>query len=367
MRTEVVIAGGGTAGHVLPALAVAEALVAAGHDRAAVRFAGARRGMEATLVPEAGFPLTLLDVVGLPRRPSLAALRALLALAAATTHALLALRRWRPGVVVSVGGYASVPWAIASVPLRVPLVVVSYDAVPGLANRLASRLARATAVAFAPSSLPRAEVTGTPLRAEVLAVERTRDQAEARRRLGLPADRFVVLVVGGSLGSGALNALVTALVAGHRDRADLALRHLIGARNDDGSITGSDDPAGLIHQVVGYEGHMDLAYAAADLAVARAGSTVVAELAAVGLPSILVPWPQATEDHQSANADVLARVGAAVVLREADLTADALLAEIDRLRAQPARLDAMGRAARSVARPDAAARIAAIADREALR
>ncbi len=363
--TFAVIAGGGTAGHVLPALAVAESLVARGHDRSTIRFAGSERGMEAAMVPAAGFVLTALPVHGLERRLSPASVRVVGGYARAATRALSLLGTWRPRVMVSVGGYASAPWVAAATVWRVPIVVISYDAVPGKANRLASRVAVATAVAFDGSELPRSVITGTPLRAELLAVDRDRDRAAARAELGLGDDRFVVLVVGGSLGSGKLNEVVRDLVERSGDRGDLAIRHLIGARNDTGELVSSGGPERLVHQVVGYEERMDLAYAAADLVVGRAGSTVVAELAAVGIPSILVPWPAATEDHQRANADVLGRIGAAVVIDERELDASRLLRDIDALRTDPGRREAMTTAARSVAHRDGAERIAALIDQVA--
>jgi UDP-N-acetylglucosamine--N-acetylmuramyl-(pentapeptide) pyrophosphoryl-undecaprenol N-acetylglucosamine transferase len=268
-------------------------------------------------------------------------------------------------VLVSVGGYASVPPVIAASVLRVPIVVVSYDAVPGAAARLGSRLAKANAVAFEASTLPRKVVTGAPLRSAILDLDVERDRPAAREALGLPADRFVLLVVGGSLGSGALNELTASYVASHADRMDLAVRHVVGARHGDAAPPAVEQPDRLWYQVVRYEDRMHLAYAAADLVLARAGATTVAELAATGRPSILVPWPLATEDHQTANARVLADVGAAVLVPESELSVERLSAEIDRLSADPVALSAMADAARSLARPDAAARIADLAEQYA--
>jgi undecaprenyldiphospho-muramoylpentapeptide beta-N-acetylglucosaminyltransferase len=367
--TFAVVAGGGTAGHVLPGLAVAEALVARGHARSSIRFMGARRGMEASLVPPSGFPLTLQRVHGLQRRLTLrhlgANVRAAVELVSATLQALWLFRSWRPRVVLSVGGYGSVPAVTAARCWRVPVVVVSYDAVPGRATKLAARRAAASAVAFAGSALPRAVVTGAPVRAELLALELPAERAAARAALGLPADRFTVLVFGGSLGSGALNDLADALVAHWRDRADVAVRHVVGERNDDGRRQSLDGGDGIAYQPVRYERRMDLAYAAADVVVARAGATTVAELAALGLPSVLVPWPLAAEDHQSVNARVLADVGGAVVLPEAGLDVVRLAAELERLRSDPDALAALGRAAATVGRRDAAAAVAALAEEHA--
>jgi UDP-N-acetylglucosamine--N-acetylmuramyl-(pentapeptide) pyrophosphoryl-undecaprenol N-acetylglucosamine transferase len=361
-----VIAGGGTAGHVLPGLAVAQALVDAGHDRERIHFIGARRGMEASMVPEAGFSISLFDTRGIRRSVSPSNVPAVVNLSEAVRRTLRLFRRIEPSVVVSVGGYASVPAVVAAKFRRVPVLVVSYDAVPGRASRMAARLATASAVAFESSPLPRKVVTGAPLRPEIVATDPARDRPRARALLGLPADRFTVLVVGGSLGSGALNDVVRSFVAIRQDRGDLALRHVVGSRNDDGSWKALDLPRGLVYQPVAFETRMDLAYAAADLVVARAGATTVAELAALGLPSILVPWPLASEDHQTANARALADAGGAVLVTESQFDADRLAAEIDRLEHDAPTRQAMARSARAVGHRGAAAAIARLAEELAL-
>jgi UDP-N-acetylglucosamine--N-acetylmuramyl-(pentapeptide) pyrophosphoryl-undecaprenol N-acetylglucosamine transferase len=357
-----VIAGGGTAGHVIPGLAVAQALVDAGHDRERIHFVGARRGMEATMVPEAGFSVSLFDTRGIRKSVSPSNVPALLNLSEGVRRATRLFKRIEPSVVVSVGGYASVPAVVAAKLKRVPILVVSYDAVPGRASRMAARLATASAVAFESSPLPRKVVTGAPLRPEIVAVEPSRDRARARAVLGLPADRFTVLVVGGSLGSGALNTVIRIFVETQLDRGDLAVRHVVGSRNDDGTWKALDLPRGLVYQPLAFETRMDLAYAAADLVVARSGATTVAELAALGLPSILVPWPLAAEDHQTANARALADAGGAILVAEPEFDAERLATEIDRLERDPAARQAMARGARSVGRRGAAAAIARLAE-----
>jgi len=364
-RAFAVIAGGGTAGHVLPGLAVADALVADGHDRATLHYVGATRGMESTLVPPSGLPLTLLPVSGFPRRLSLELLRATGRLVKASVAAFRLLRRLRPRVVVSVGGYASLPPVVAAVLRRTPIVVVSYDAVPGRASMLAARFARASAVAFDASPLPKKVVTGAPLRAAILAVDPARDRAAARAELGLPADRFTLVVVGGSLGSGALNEVVRRFAAAQRGRADLAVHHVVGARNVDEGWPTLSGPDQIHYQAVGYEERMPQAYAAADVVLTRAGATTVAELAALGVPSLLVPWPGAAEDHQTANARVLGEAGAAIVIPERELSPERLTSEVDRLSRQPAVLHEMAEAARSVGRPAAAAAIARLVEETA--
>ncbi len=270
-RAFAVVTGGGTAGHVLPALAVAEALVAHGHERGTIHYVGAERGIETRLVPPTGFPHTFLDVVGVQRRLDRANLSFPPKLTRAVRRAVVLLRDLRPRVVVSVGGYASLPSVLAARRLRIPIVAVSYDRTPGRASRLAARVAAATAVAFPGSGLPRARVTGAPLRQEILSVDPARDRAAARAELDLPGDRFVLLAVGGSLGSAALNRVVEAFVAASADRTDLAVHHVAGERFVDASTAGAGAPGragGILYHVVGYEDRMPQAYAAADVVLA---------------------------------------------------------------------------------------------------
>jgi UDP-N-acetylglucosamine--N-acetylmuramyl-(pentapeptide) pyrophosphoryl-undecaprenol N-acetylglucosamine transferase len=355
------IAGGGSGGHVLPGLAVAEALVARGHDRASIGFVGSTRGMEARLVPAAGFTPTLFDMTSFPRRLTKRHLVAFAQLGKALVQGLALVRRKRPSVVVSVGGYASLPGVVAAIVTRTPMVVVSYDAIPGRASLLAGRFAKKCAVAFDASPLPRQVVTGAAIRDQILAVNRAADHDAACAKLGLPNNRLTLLVVGGSQGSGALNDTIDAFVAANRHRSDVAIRHVRGSRFNDGKhpdLNGSD---GLIYKPVGYEEDMASAYAAADVLLARSGATTVFEVAAVGLASILVPWPDATDDHQTANANALGKVGGAIVIRESEFSPDRLQAELAKL-ADPAVRQAIAAAATTVGHRDGAARIAAVVE-----
>jgi UDP-N-acetylglucosamine--N-acetylmuramyl-(pentapeptide) pyrophosphoryl-undecaprenol N-acetylglucosamine transferase len=327
-----VVTGGGTAGHVLPAIAVAEALVAAGHDPSIIRYVGSTRGIERQLVPETPFPHTFVDVVGFQRRLDRRNLGFVPKMTSATRTMIRAFRADRPRVVVSVGGYASMPSVFAAERLDIPIVVVSYDRTPGRASRLAARRAAACAVAFEGSRLPRAEVTGAPLRRAILDVDRVADRASARGALDLPDDRFVVAVMGGSLGSGPLNTAIRSYLTEHRDDVALAVHQVAGERFAAG-VERVEGGAGVIHRVVGYEPDMAAVYAAADLLVGRGGASTVHEVAATGIPSILVPWPGATDDHQRDNIEWLTEVGGAVMLRDDQL--DRLGGEIERLRADP--------------------------------
>lgn len=333
MSAFAVVAGGGTAGHVLPALAVAEALVARGHPPAAIHYTGAARGIETRLLPETPFPHTFFDVVGFQRRLDRRNLAFLPKQLRARRQAIELLRRLGPKVVVSVGGYASMPAVLAARRLDVPVVVVSFDRTPGRASALAARRAAACAVAFPDSPLPRATVTGAPVRQAVLDVDRQRDRERARDALGLPHDRFVVAVMGGSQGSGVLNEAIAHLLDRAAGDTGLAIRHAVGERflADAPAPRSGDD--GVLYQPVGYEREMALVYAAADLLVGRGGASTVHEVAVTGTPAVLVPWSGAAEDHQTANVRWLADAGAAVLLPEPD--AASLPDVIARLRSDP--------------------------------
>jgi UDP-N-acetylglucosamine--N-acetylmuramyl-(pentapeptide) pyrophosphoryl-undecaprenol N-acetylglucosamine transferase len=261
------------------------------------------------------------------------------------------------------GGYASVTCALAAAALRVPLVVAEQNAVPGASNRLVGRFAKACAVPFPGTPLPRSVVTGNPVRSEILAVDRSAEgRAAARVALGLPEDRTVIAVFGGSLGALRLNNAVLGAFDTWGGRSDLAVRHVVGER--DWSLVTSETRQldGLFWQPVRYDDQRELSLAAADLAVSRAGGNTVAELAAVRLPSILVPLPGAPGDHQTANARHLAGAGAAVLVPDGELSAARLVREVEGLLGDPGRLAAMSEAAAGVGRRDAADAVAELVE-----
>ncbi len=331
--TYAVVTGGGTAGHVLPALAVAEALVARGHEPSSIRYIGARRGIETRLLPETPFPHTFYDVVGFQRSVSRRNLGFVPKMWRARRAAIADLGTARPAVVVSVGGYASMPAVFAARRLGIPIVVVSYDLRPGRASRIAARRAAACAVAFPDSDLPRATVTGAPVRQAILDVDRVTGRAAARSRLDLPADRFVVAVMGGSQGSGVLNDAVRSIRSMRADDRGLAIRHVVGERFLDDADSASDGSDGVLYQPVGYESDMPAVYTAADLLIGRGGASTVHEVAVTGIPAILIPWAGSAEDHQTLNVTWLSEGGAAVHLPEADIAH--LPAVVAQLRSDP--------------------------------
>jgi undecaprenyldiphospho-muramoylpentapeptide beta-N-acetylglucosaminyltransferase len=356
------VTGGGTGGHVYPALAVAEELVRHGHPADAIRFVGARRGIESVAVPEAGFALDTLPGRGLQRRLTPTAIRDNVGALAGSARALLAarriVRRTRPRVVFGVGGYASLPCVLAARLARVPTVVHEQNAAPGLANRLAVRLGARAAVSLPGTPLAGALLTGNPVRHAIAATRRHPDP-----------DRPVVLVFGGSLGARRVNDAALGLYERWRDRADLAVVHVTGRRDHTGCarrLAAARRPGDhLDYTLVEYEEHMERRYEQATVAVTRAGAVTVAELAVVGLPSVLVPLPGAPGDHQTRNAEAVADAGGAVVVADGDATTDRLVAELEALLRDPARLDAMSAAARTLGRPDAAARVAALVEETA--
>ena len=353
-RVDAIVAGGGTAGHVLPGVAIARALIDRG---CTVHYVGAERGLEARLLPPTGIPVTLLPGRGIARRMTPANVGAVLGIVRAVWRAVRLVRRLRPRVVVGVGGFASVPCTLAAVLWRIPVVVAEQNTHPGLANRLGARFAKAAAVAFPGTPLPRAVVTGNPIRPEVLAVDRAADGPAAKAALGVADGRALVLVAGGSLGALSVNEAVLGLSERWRDRTDVAVRHVVGDRDWD-AIGGRSHPG---YEQVRYEDDMPRALAAADVGVFRAGSSMCFEIAAVGLPSVLVPSPHVVGDHQTGNARTLADAGAAVVVPDTELTPERLDAELSALLADPARRAAMAEAARRFARPDAADAVAALA------
>ena len=364
-----VIAGGGTAGHVLPGISIAQQIVAQGAPRESVHFVGSSRGVETRLVAEAGFGLTALPGRGLQRRLALSNLAAAIGLLRAFGQAVVVLRRRRPAVVLGLGGYASAACGAAAALLRVPLVITEQNAVPGLANRVLSRFATGAATAFEATDLPRATWTGNPVRTEVLAADRTSGKAAARAALGVGPERRLVAVFGGSLGSRRINEAVAGAAELWKARGDLHIRHIAGRRDHD-EFAGRLAPghgSALGYDLIAYEEDMATVYAAADLVVSRAGATTVAELAAAGVPAVLVPLPGAPGDHQTANARRLVEAGGAVIVSDAELDGARLAAEVDALLDDPDRLSAMAGAATALARPDAASAVVDLIERCALR
>ncbi len=328
-----VVTGGGTGGHVHPALAIADALVAEGHPRDAIRFVGARRGLEAGAVPDAGYRIELLTLDGIQRslapRALLRSARAVLLFLAAVVVCIRRLRRLRPGVVVGVGGYASAPCVIAARLARIPTVVHEQNAVPGLVNRLAVRCGARPAVSFAGSAWPEAVVTGNPVRAEIVAARHS------------PTAPPQLAVVGGSLGAGRLNEVALSLYDRWRDRDDVAVRHVCGPRHLDSCRVRLEvlrrEGDRLRYELVGYEHDMAALYATSTLLLCRAGATTVAEAAAIGVGALYVPWSGAAEGQQEANATAMVAAGAGEMVLDAECTPAHVGTRLEELLGDPER------------------------------
>jgi UDP-N-acetylglucosamine--N-acetylmuramyl-(pentapeptide) pyrophosphoryl-undecaprenol N-acetylglucosamine transferase len=340
----IVIAAGGTAGHVVPALAVADALRARGAD---VVFIGGARA-EADLVPGAGYELHTISVVGLDRRNPLRAARALVRAARAFLRARALLGAPRPDAVMGGGGYVSGPVGLAALTRRIPLVLTEADSRLGLTNRALAPFARRVCLAFPIEGLRRRRfrVTGRPISPP------REDRAAARERLGIAPGETCVLVFGGSLGARSINFAAVEAFAGTAFR----VLHVCG-RRDWPELSALSVPAGYdLREYLDLPAFAD-ALAAADLVVARAGGSLF-EIAAAGKPAILVPYPHAAADHQTTNARWMAEGGAAVVIADGELSAPRLARETAALLADPQRMRAMAAASRRLARPDAAADVA---------
>lgn len=343
----VLIMAGGTGGHVFPALAVADELRARG---CAVHWLGTRRGIEARLVPQHGHPIEFLEVRGLRGKRLWARLSGLIGLLGAGVQALAVVRRIRPRVVLGFGGYAAGPGGIAARLCGVPLVVHEQNAIAGTTNRLLARCATRVLTGF-PDALPGAVHTGNPLRAEIARL------ADAPKETA--ANGVHLLVLGGSLGARALNRALPAALAELPAADRPRVRHQCGADHLD-DARAAYRAAEVEAEVVPFIDDMAAAYRWADFAVCRAGALTVAELAAAGLPAILVPFPHAIDDHQYHNGRWLAAGGAAVLIREAELAPARLAAAIAELNGDPARRAAMAACARALALPAAASAVAAV-------
>jgi len=331
---------------VAPALAVADALRSRG---VAVSFAGSPDRVEARLVPEAGYEFDSFRISGLPRRPSVALVRALLLAGSAPRACGRILAARRPDVVLGGGGYVAGPMVFAAALRRIPAALTEADAHLGLANRLTAPFARRVFLSFPiPGRTgPKYVVTGRPIPAASRVVER----AEARRRFDLPADGPVVLVLGGSQGAETLNALAVDAWA----ESGPAVLHQAGAWHYEALLPRISRPD---YKLLPFTNEIGAAFGAADLVVSRAGGSIW-EIAAAGKPAIVVPFPHATADHQSGNARWMAEGGAAVVVPDDEVDPARLAAEAGALLGDRERLERMSAASRSLSRPDAAERIAA--------
>jgi UDP-N-acetylglucosamine--N-acetylmuramyl-(pentapeptide) pyrophosphoryl-undecaprenol N-acetylglucosamine transferase len=349
MGKRVMILAGGTGGHVYPALAVARELLDGDHD---VIWMGTRKGLEARVIPAAGIPVEWLSVTGIRGKGWRGTLSAPFMLLRSLRQAHAIVRRVRPDVVLGMGGFVSGPGGLMASVQRIPLVLHEQNRVPGTTNKLLAGRARVVLEAFPESFKPTvgARCTGNPLRREIAGLQ-------PRTAWWLPGSPLKIFVVGGSLGAKVLNETMPEALA--RIGEPLEILHQTGAamRNE---TEGHYAEAGLKATVTAFVEDMAAAYAWADLAICRAGAMTVSELAAAGLPAILVPYPHAIDNHQTQNARFLTDAGAAVLLPQTELTPEHLSQAIRDLVSTPGKLAGMSLQARSRARPDAARVVANI-------
>jgi UDP-N-acetylglucosamine--N-acetylmuramyl-(pentapeptide) pyrophosphoryl-undecaprenol N-acetylglucosamine transferase len=357
LSVKILVAGGGTGGHVFPGIAVAEELKRLRPD-ADVVFVGTRRGLEAQAVPEAGFPIRYLAASGFPRTRWWVWPWAAIVNAFGFLQAFALVLAENPGAVLGTGGYVSAPVAFAARVLGRPLLLQEQNSVPGLANRMLARVADEVHLSFleARSYFSRRDhlkVTGNPVRGHIL----SGDHEAALREFHLQPGRPTLFVFGGSLGATRINDATLDMLRRLKDRLSLQCLLQTG-RADHERIARIVEQEELPATVQPFVHAMHMAYAAADLVVCRAGAITLAEIAVCGLPAIVVPYPYAAHNHQQDNAANLVDRGAAVLVPDAELTGERLAKEVAHLLADRQALSRMSANARLFARPDAAARIA---------
>jgi UDP-N-acetylglucosamine--N-acetylmuramyl-(pentapeptide) pyrophosphoryl-undecaprenol N-acetylglucosamine transferase len=346
------VAGGGTGGHVFPGIALAEEVVTR-HPANDVVFVGTARGLEASVVPAAGFPIELIEVKGLKGKGLVGALLNLLLLPRAFVQSWRILKRWRPDVVVGVGGYASGPVVLTAWAMRIPTAVQEQNAIAGLTNRLLGRVVKAAFTAFPEAArhfaARKVYQLGNPIRRRLMENYMRPESAHGKPRL---------LVFGGSQGAHALNMRVLEALPHLADlRERIQITHQTGARDRE-YVEKGYRACGFAPDVREFIDDMSAAYAGSDLVVCRAGATTLAELTVCKKPSILVPFPAAADNHQVKNARSLVDAGAAVMIEERSLTGEVLAREIREILDAPERRERMARAAGRLGSPQAAKEIA---------
>ena len=358
-----ILAGGGTGGHVIPALAIANELKKS--YGAEVLFIGTARGIENRLVPAAGYPLLLVRVGALKNVSLVTRLKTALDLPRAVWDAGRMLNEFAPDVVIGVGGYASGPAMLAAVVKHIPTLAFEPNVVPGFANRVIARFVSAAAVHFQETAkyFRHAEVTGVPVRQAFFEIA----VSESNKRRG---ETPTLLVFGGSQGAHAINeAMIRCLPVLQQEAPGIHIIHQTGERDYNDALAAykhlSESAASFTFEVFKFIEDMPAAFARADLVVCRSGASTVAEIAAAGMPAVFVPFPRAADDHQRVNAEALERAGAAVVVEESKLEGVWLAETIAALLQDSSRLQKMSAAARGMAHPDAARDIAAMAARVA--
>ena len=312
----VVIAGGGTAGHIHPGLAVANALARDGYNKEEILFVGSDRGIEQDLVPSDGFELVTISGAGISRRNPAAALRAVYLLIRGIIEALRLLSKRKPKVILALGGFACFPCALASLVLKIPVVAHEQNAVPGLANKVISRWARYCAVSYKDTSLRNTVYTGNPVRQAIIEARRI-DSSHIRDKLKVPNENLFIVATGGSLGARRINLALRDAIPHFDKGIGLTVYHIIGRRDWEEIARSEGELRKYVdYRPIEFEYDMPSVLRSADLIISRAGGSITAEIAALGLPSVLVPLPNAPGDHQTANAQSMVALGSARILTD---------------------------------------------------
>ena len=316
----VLIAGGGTAGHVIPAVGIAKALYRKGvlREENEVHFVGSKRGVGREIVHDAGFEMTVLPGRGIQRKISFRNVTSIISLFAAFLRASLMIIKAKPEIIVVMGGYASLACGLAGRLFNVPLLVAEQNAVPGATNKIIARFAKVSAISFDAVELPNPVLTGNPLRSEILRFIETDSRNETRRELGV-GDRKVITAFGGSLGARHLNETIFELSQNWKGEA-ISIYHIVGSRDwQDFSQLDRKPVSNVEYEMIEYLKDLTPLIGAADLVISRAGATSVSEITALGIPSILVPLPNSPGGHQEENARFFEREGSAIVVRDSEL------------------------------------------------
>ena len=346
MKKPICIMAGGTGGHIFPGLAVAEELIKRGET---VHWIGSKHGLEGRLVPEKGIPMHYLAVRGLRGKHGLQRITGPIRLGVSVIQALILMLRLKPSICVGFGGYPAGPGGIAAKMMKIPVVIHEQNAVAGMTNRYLAKFATKVLTAF-PDVIEGAECVGNPIRPEIDSVGRQRI-ADGHQ----PSDTTRVLVIGGSQGAKSLNEQLPEKLKTVASQFGIEVTHQTGVSGKD-QVDEQYQALDVDATVVAFISRMDEAYREADIVVCRAGALTVSELASAAMPSVLIPFPYAVDDHQTKNGQQLQNAGAAVVVQEKDL--DIFVAKLSDILRAPENLTQMARAARSVAKPEATQHVA---------
>lgn len=362
----IMMSGGGTGGHIYPAVTIARAIKKE-VKFCEVLFVGTRRGLEADIIPTEGFEIQFIDVCGFERRLSVKNVQTIVKTVASVWQSRKIIKEFKPDIVIGTGGYVCGPVLLAASLMRIPTMIQEQNVIPGITNKILSRFVDKIALGYGEAARyfgnqNKVFTSGNPIRQEVMSANRE----ESIVALGLDASKRTILISGGSRGARSINQAMLEVYQHFAGSKEIQLLHVTGQSEYNG-IVGNLNQCGIDRTAAGniiikpYLYNMPQALAVADLAIFRAGALGLAELTARGIPSILIPYPYAAENHQEFNARVMEQQGAAVVIRDADLNGNVLIKAIKELASSPRKIDAMAVASKKIGRPDAAESIAQMA------